>query len=253
MGKSSRAGDPFDRDVVPTAHGPKTSPTARQPRPSGGATDGSFSARIHGQRRVGRRSRFRRRSDRGTPAIHGSHNGRLPSRPADYRGGMGSLHRRPHANSPDRAPVKLIIRGFELHRPSGPNRKPYSTRIQQRHRLQMAALDCYLSLTCSNDRHRPVWHYSHRGGQLAVRERPGLVFSRDALAAGVSRRRRGQPVRRDTKLTDLANGFANNGRGQLRMPLDQALVCDRWKQARQVRTDLDSRNLCYGSDAPGRG
>ncbi len=33
-----------------------------------------------------------------------------------------------------------------------------------------------------------------------------------------------QPVRTDTNLADLANGFANKGHGPLRMQLDQAAV-----------------------------
>ena len=41
----------------------------------------------------------------------------------------------------------------------------------------------------------------------------------------------------DTMLADLANGFANNGPGQLRMQLDQAVVCCPCEQACAATTD----------------
>src|SRR5439155_17383442 len=48
------------------------------------------------------------------------------------------------------------------------------------------------------------------------------------------------------------NGFANNGRGQLRMHLDQATAIDPCEQARATTTDWSGRlKSCYGSEGWG--
>ena len=46
-----------------------------------------------------------------------------------------------------------------------------------------------------------------------------------------------QPVKREIKLADLTNGFANNRCGRLRMQLDQAAVRDPGEQAYPTSTD----------------
>jgi hypothetical protein len=64
---------------------------------------------------------------------------------------------------------------------------------------------------------------------------------------------RAYAARRGIQLADLANGFANNGRGQPRMRLDQAVVRDPWKLACLATTDWSGRpKSCYGSEGRAR-
>ncbi len=60
-------------------------------------------------------------------------------------------------DSLERAPVKLLIHGFErTDQPTCPE-LAYSTQVQQHHRLRVAESVYRRLLTCPNDRHRPIW------------------------------------------------------------------------------------------------